>query len=270
MATWRRLFAVLLLLALGAGGLAALATQPAFAQEQGRVPGETLGNTSDPEFWRAIRQGDPGTVSAPNPAAGVLIQSEGDNWRAVRNGPLSTYGVWGLIGVIALLALFFALRGRDPDRARPQRRDRHPLQLRRPLRPLADRDLLRGPGADRAQHALRALRAAPADRRRGVLLADHRRQVRARLHRLRLHARPRADVRPLGRPQLPQPARSGLARQGRRHVQARRARAGEEVQRRPEDHLLAGDPGRHLGQPVGRHAAVAVPASRCSARPSPG
>jgi formate dehydrogenase subunit gamma len=111
-ARWRIGVAVLLLLALGAGGLAALAMQPAFAQEQGRVPGETLGTASDPDFWRAIRQGDPGTVSAPNPAAGVLIQSEGENWRAFRNGPLSTYGVWGLIGIVALLALFFALRGR--------------------------------------------------------------------------------------------------------------------------------------------------------------
>ena len=110
MATWRSLLTVLLLLtviASAAGGVT-----PVRAQEQGRVPGQSLGNTSDPDFWRAIRQGNPGTVSAPNPAAGVLIQSEGDNWRAVRNGPLSTYGVWGLIGIIALLALFFAIRGR--------------------------------------------------------------------------------------------------------------------------------------------------------------
>jgi formate dehydrogenase subunit gamma len=110
MVTWRSLLVMLLLVAGIAS--AALAVPPAFAQEQGRVPGESLGNTSDPDFWRTIRQGNPGTVSAPNPAAGVLIQSEGDNWRAVRNGPLSTYGVWGLIGIIALLALFFAIRGR--------------------------------------------------------------------------------------------------------------------------------------------------------------
>jgi formate dehydrogenase subunit gamma len=109
MVRWRPLLAMFLLLAMV--GLAG-ATGPALAQQQGNVPGAPLGNQSDAEFWRALRQGDQGTVSAPNPAGGMLIQSEGDNWRAVRNGPLSTYGVWGLIGIIALLALFFAVRGR--------------------------------------------------------------------------------------------------------------------------------------------------------------
>jgi len=85
---------------------------PALAQEQGQVPGGALGGASDADLWRAVRQGDRGTVSIPNEQAGVLIQSEGDNWRAIRNGPLSTYGVWVLLGVIALLALFFAIRGR--------------------------------------------------------------------------------------------------------------------------------------------------------------
>jgi formate dehydrogenase subunit gamma len=79
---------------------------------QGNVPGESLGNTSDTQFWREIRRGMQGTVSIPNEQAGVLIQSEGDNWRAVRNGPLSLYGSWALLGMIIVLALFFALRGR--------------------------------------------------------------------------------------------------------------------------------------------------------------
>lgn len=84
----------------------------AVAQEQGQVPGSTLGKASDAEFWRAIRRGDSGQVSGPNAQAGVMIQSEGDLWRAMRNGPLSTYGIWMLVGMVALLALFFLLRGR--------------------------------------------------------------------------------------------------------------------------------------------------------------
>jgi len=78
----------------------------------GNVPGRSLGNTSDSEFWRAIRQGEPGLVSIPDPQAGVLIQSEGENWRSIRNGPVSIYGVWVIMGMIILLALFFAIRGR--------------------------------------------------------------------------------------------------------------------------------------------------------------
>jgi formate dehydrogenase subunit gamma len=82
------------------------------APAAGNVPGQSLGNTSDTQFWREIRRGMQGTVSIPDKNAGVLIQSEGDNWRAVRNGPLSLYGSWALLGMIILLALFFALRGR--------------------------------------------------------------------------------------------------------------------------------------------------------------
>ncbi len=99
--------AAILLIGPAGGGL-----QPACAQEQGRVPGSALGNRSDPNLWRAIRQGERGTVSIPNRQAGVMIQSEGDNWRAARNGPLSTYGAWGLLGIVGLIALFFVLRGR--------------------------------------------------------------------------------------------------------------------------------------------------------------
>ncbi|MGI9437801.1 MAG: formate dehydrogenase subunit gamma, partial [Geminicoccaceae bacterium] len=84
----------------------------ATAQEQGQVPGATLGSQSDAEMWRAIRRGDAGRVAGPNAQAGVMIQSEGDLWRSMRNGPLSTYGIWVLLGTTALLALFFLLRGR--------------------------------------------------------------------------------------------------------------------------------------------------------------
>ena len=84
----------------------------ALAQEQGQVPGGALGNASSPDFWRAVRQGERFTTSLPDQRAAVLIQSEGDNWRAFRNGPLSEYGAWALLGIVALLALFFLVRGR--------------------------------------------------------------------------------------------------------------------------------------------------------------
>jgi formate dehydrogenase subunit gamma len=78
----------------------------------GNVPGGALGNTSDPDFWRAIRRGTEGTVSIPDQKAARLVQSEGESWRAVRNGPLAVYGVWALLGTVIVLALFFLLRGR--------------------------------------------------------------------------------------------------------------------------------------------------------------
>ena len=91
----------------------------ALAQDQGQVPGNALGNNSDSDFWRAIRQGEQGTVSIQDKKAGLLVQSEGENWRALRNGPLSMIGAWFIFGMVALLALFFALRGRIKIEAGP-------------------------------------------------------------------------------------------------------------------------------------------------------
>lgn len=84
----------------------------AAAQTGGAVPGQTLGNKNDSEFWRAIRKGAQGTVSTPDKKAGIMVQSEGEAWRAMRNGPLSTWGAWSIFGTLALLALFFMYRGR--------------------------------------------------------------------------------------------------------------------------------------------------------------
>jgi formate dehydrogenase subunit gamma len=86
--------------------------QAVFAQTQGQVPGRSIGGTNDSEFWRAIRQGVTGSVSLPNKQAGVLVQSEGDNWRAINNGPLKKYGAWVLAAIAALLIIFFLVRGR--------------------------------------------------------------------------------------------------------------------------------------------------------------
>ena len=87
-------------------------SNPAAAQSSGEVPGQSLGNSSDAELWREIRKGKQGNVSIQDKNAGVMIQSEGESWRSIRNGPLATYGAWAVLGIIALLALFFTFRGR--------------------------------------------------------------------------------------------------------------------------------------------------------------
>ena len=103
---------LIVLLGIGTGAGSWQVNRTALAQDQGQVPGGALGNASDPDFWRAIRRGEQFTTSLPDNQGGVLIQSEGDNWRAFRNGPLSLYGAWALLGIVALLALFFLVRGR--------------------------------------------------------------------------------------------------------------------------------------------------------------
>ena len=120
MGLWlRRVFraaAFLLLLAFWAGAAnltgALIVDNPAAAQVEGKPPGSTLGSTSDSDLWRTLRRGFQGKVSFADKQKGVAIQSEGDNWRAVRNGPLSVFGGWLMLAMIVVLAVFFAVRGR--------------------------------------------------------------------------------------------------------------------------------------------------------------
>ncbi|AWK86757.1 formate dehydrogenase subunit gamma [Azospirillum thermophilum] len=88
---------------LSAGSALAADPPPFNTQLEGKSKGE---------MWSGVRQGVQGLVSIPDKRAGTLIQSEGEAWRAVRNGPLSEYGSWVLGGIFALLALFFLVRGR--------------------------------------------------------------------------------------------------------------------------------------------------------------
>jgi len=93
----------------------------------GAVPGETKGTLSDSELWRNIRGGAAGYVSIPDGNAAVLIQTPGANrgqpvfgnyissgqlFMEFRNGPLFTYGAYGLAAIVVLLVAFFAIRGR--------------------------------------------------------------------------------------------------------------------------------------------------------------
>lgn len=74
----------------------------------------TLGGASDSQLWREIRADEASDVrsSTREPAAKVLMQDNGIWWLNVRHGPLLTYG-FGLLGItVALLAVFFLVRGR--------------------------------------------------------------------------------------------------------------------------------------------------------------
>jgi formate dehydrogenase subunit gamma len=116
-----RTLALAVLVAYGAAaGLTAspvLDTSPAVAQAQdkptgGMVPGgaKSVQSASD-RIWAPIRRGMPGTLSLPDQMAATLVQSEGDNWRAFKNGPLSQFGGWLLLAAIVVLAAFRLIRG---------------------------------------------------------------------------------------------------------------------------------------------------------------
>jgi len=73
----------------------------------------TLGGVSDPELWRALRYGTADiSVSAGGEVATVLVQDGGMRWLLLRSGPVADYTAYGLGGIIALLALFYLIRGK--------------------------------------------------------------------------------------------------------------------------------------------------------------
>lgn len=86
-----------------------LTAAPAAAESP---PGGTRADQSGSEIWRQVRQGQPFNLSGSTSGTPVLVQSEGAAWRALRNGPISTYGGWLLVLALAGVGLFFLVRGR--------------------------------------------------------------------------------------------------------------------------------------------------------------
>ena len=89
-----------------------IATTPVYAQQKGEVPGQSLGLNSDSDLWRFVRTGNAGSTQMKDELAAVMIQSEGDNWRAFRNGPLSNAGAYAVLGIVGLLVIFYFVRGK--------------------------------------------------------------------------------------------------------------------------------------------------------------
>jgi formate dehydrogenase subunit gamma len=100
-------------------GLFAAPLTPAFAQLGGPVVG-TQANPAAPnlsaeelELQRALQGGRiGGRVSIPDERAGSLIQPEGREWRAFHNVTLGWIGGIAVLGMLGVVALYYAARGR--------------------------------------------------------------------------------------------------------------------------------------------------------------
>ncbi len=108
--TWSVFFIVFCAMALPMTGYLFTDSQTqVFAQQSA---GETNNRSN---FWRAVRGGGEGYSSVPgsavNPETNMLYNVTGQDWRQIRNRWIATYGGWFLIGVLAALAVFFAVRG---------------------------------------------------------------------------------------------------------------------------------------------------------------
>ena len=110
---------VLLLSLLVAGGVGAQSQSqqvPAASPEQNVKDQQQRAATqpgNNAPFYRDVRGGQSQytTSSAQGPEAGVLVQSWGDTWRRIRNGPVMFYGGLLVIVVLAAIAGFYAIFG---------------------------------------------------------------------------------------------------------------------------------------------------------------
>lgn len=64
------------------------------------------------DYWRMARQGAAGNTTVRGQETGVLVQSGGETWRQLRNGPVKYYGSMALGSVLLLLLLYQLLHGR--------------------------------------------------------------------------------------------------------------------------------------------------------------
>ncbi|MEX2197215.1 MAG: formate dehydrogenase subunit gamma [Burkholderiales bacterium] len=75
-------------------------------QQQRRV--DQPGNNAP--VWREVRSGNEGYTSLQGREMGVLVQSAGETWRQIRNGPVTFYGGWlVVIATLIFAAIYFAL-----------------------------------------------------------------------------------------------------------------------------------------------------------------
>jgi len=109
---------VLLLSLFMAGAAFAQAQPPASTpsseqnvKDQQQRPATQPGNNAP--FYREVRGGQSlyTTSSAQGRETGVLVQSWGDTWRRIRNGPVTFYGGWLVVLVIVAIVAFFSVFG---------------------------------------------------------------------------------------------------------------------------------------------------------------
>ena len=82
--------------------------QPAQVQRQVTQP---LNNAP---LYRDIRSGDINpyqTTQVRGPETRVLIQTEGEMWRRIRNGPITVYGGWLIVIAFVAMLLFYWMKG---------------------------------------------------------------------------------------------------------------------------------------------------------------
>lgn len=93
---------------------------PAGAQQPASVNPRAM-SVQEQQLLQQLREVD-GRVSIPNQNAGVLIQPAGRDWRAFHQDTMTLIGAVAVLGIVAVLVLFYLVRGRIRIAAGPSGR----------------------------------------------------------------------------------------------------------------------------------------------------
>ena len=104
-----RLIGFMLVVALG------LALQPqTAAAQQGAQVNPTAQSLKEADLLKALKSGETinGRITIPDRKAANLMQPEGQAWSAFKTGTLPRIGAIAILGMLVLLCVFYAIRGR--------------------------------------------------------------------------------------------------------------------------------------------------------------
>ena len=100
---------VLLLPSLGTAWAQAQAQDSRMQESQAQRQQVQPGNNAP--VWREVRSGKEGITTVKGRETGVLIQTWGQTWRKLRNGPITLYGGWLVVLMLIALGMFYTLHG---------------------------------------------------------------------------------------------------------------------------------------------------------------
>ena len=106
----RYFFLGLLLLLPWSGGTAWAQAQEGRGQESQAQRQQVQPGNNAP-VWREARSGKEEYTAVKGRETGVLIQTEGETWRKLRNGPITLYGGWLVVLVLITMGVFYKVRG---------------------------------------------------------------------------------------------------------------------------------------------------------------
>lgn len=86
--------------------------------EKGQTTSAAAGWNNPPASWDSVSE-KPQYASIPGRETNRLIQGAGREWRAFRNGPLTTYGGWLIVVVAAAIMVFYLVKGTIRLRGQP-------------------------------------------------------------------------------------------------------------------------------------------------------